>query len=117
MGEAPSTTPETRAERAPGGKRPPGLSDELAAEIARLDPAQAEMFVEVLALTMRKRRIMLLGYLAVIVVMLVGQIPALLYWAAREPGELRGWAFLVPPAIAGVILVVAGRLSRTLKPR
>jgi hypothetical protein len=104
------------------GTLPPPTPDgaaadvDLDAEIAKLDPAQKEMFVKALALSLRKRRMLLVGYLVAIVVMFFGQIPALMYWAARAPGEFRGWAFLVPPALAGVVLVHTGRRVRRLKP-
>jgi hypothetical protein len=90
---------------------------DLAAELAKLDPEQAQMFAAALELAMRKRRIMLLGLLLSIVVVGFGEFGALLFWVAREPGTFVGWVFLVPLAVAGVILVATGKLARRARPR
>jgi hypothetical protein len=90
---------------------------DIASELAKLDPAQAALFVQALELTMRKRRWMLLGYLAAMFAVLIGQVLALLVWANRTPGTFVGWVFLVPLALAGGILVATSSVVRRLKPR
>jgi hypothetical protein len=90
---------------------------EIGAKLAELDPAQAALFIQALELTMRKRRAMLMGYLIVLVVIIVGQLAAVVVWAALGPGGFRGWVFLVPIAAAGLVLLTFGRLVRRLQPR
>lgn len=81
-----------------------------------LTPEQAQMFVAALELAMKKRRLMLIGYLAAAFAVLIGGILALTLYANREPGQFVGWVFLVPFAAAGLFLYVFGRLARRLTP-
>lgn len=89
---------------------------DIAAELDKLPPEQVEMFIRALSLAMKKRRVMLVGYLAAMLSVLLGQIFALMIWADREPGTFIGWIFLVPLAAAGLILVGTARVVRRLKP-
>lgn len=82
-----------------------------------LSPEQAEMFVQALELALRKRRVMLLGYLATILALVIGMLFAFWIYGNREPGGFVGWAFLIPLLAAGVCLLGFGRLARTLKPK
>jgi hypothetical protein len=90
---------------------------DIKAELDKLAPEQVEMFVRALELAMRKRRIMLFGYLTTLLAVVAGQLGAVLIWANREPGTFIGWIFLVPIALAGLILVGTARLVRRIKPR
>lgn len=84
--------------------------------LAGLTTEETEMFLAALELTMRKRRVQLLGYLATLLCLLVGSAWAFWMYGNREPGEFMGWAFLIPPAAAGLSLWGFGKLSRSLKP-
>lgn len=84
--------------------------------LANLTTEEAEMFLAALELTMRKRRVQLLGYLAALLVIVVGIAWAFWIYGNREPGEFVGWAFLVPPAAGGLALYAFGKISKSLKP-
>ena len=88
-----------------------------APDLADLDPEKAAIVLAALELALRRRRGMLIGYLAALLVVAFGQIAALLVWATREPGAFIAWIFLVPLAVAGIILTVTARVVRGLKPR
>jgi hypothetical protein len=77
-----------------------------------LTPEQADMFLRALELTMRKRRMMLLGYLAAAFAMVLGTVWSLYMYGTHEPGTFIGWVFLIPFAVAGSCLYIFGKLSR-----
>jgi hypothetical protein len=95
--------------------QPPGQGDEQAP--IELTAEQAAMFVKALNLAMRKRRIMLLGYFATLLALVLGQIAALIVWANRTPGTFVGWMFLIPLALAGACLWGFGRWAKAIKPK
>lgn len=84
--------------------------------LANLTTEEAEMFLSALELTMRKRRVQLLGYLAALFCLVVGLGWAFWMYGRRDPGDFMGWAFLIPPAAAGLALYGFGKLARSLKP-
>jgi hypothetical protein len=84
--------------------------------LANLTTEEAEMFLAALELTMRKRRVQLLGYLATLVLLLFGILWAFWMYGNRDPDQFIGWVFLIPPAAAGLSLYLFGRMSRSLKP-
>jgi len=86
--------------------------DSLEEAIAKLTPEQAEMFMNALTLTMKKRRLMLLGTLMALLVLIVGTVLAFIAFANREPGSFRIWVFLVPFAGAGCSMWFFGRLAK-----
>lgn len=89
---------------------------ELARKIEELTPEQAELFVRALELAMRKRRVLMIGYLATAISLVLGWLWALyIYGKTVGSGEFMAWVFLVPPAIAAVVLVTFGRISRRLR--
>ena len=89
---------------------------ELARKLQELTPEQAELFVRALHLAMKKRRILLVGYIAAAISMLLGWLWALyIYGNTRESGDFMAWLFLIPPALAGIILVTFGRISRGVR--
>jgi hypothetical protein len=85
-------------------------------QLEQLTPEQAEMFLEVLELTMKKRRIMLAGYAAALLAMLGGMMWALYMYGTREYGTFVGWVFFVPFLLVGAILWSFGRWSKSVKP-
>jgi hypothetical protein len=109
-----------RADTAAGAPRPPAPITEGDAELARkleeLTPEQAEMFVRALHLAMRKRRVLLVGYLATAISLVLGWLWALyIFGKTSGSGDFMAWVFLIPPAIAAIMLVLFGRISRGLR--
>ncbi len=86
--------------------------DSLEEAIAKLTPEQAEMFMKALTLTMKKRRLMLIGTLMALLVLVVGTVLAFIAFANREPGSFKIWVFLVPFAGAGFSMWFFGRLAK-----
>lgn len=85
--------------------------------LAKLTPEQTEMFMQALDMTMRKRRLMLLGNLLALLCMVGGMLLAFIAFSKREPGTFTGWVFLVPFASAGMCMWFFGRLARTVRSR
>lgn len=79
-----------------------GSEQDLAAAISQLTPGEAEMFLHKLEAALRKRKIMLSGYLVAIVSWLVAMVLAIVYFGTASGFVV--WVFLVPFAIVGVIL-------------
>lgn len=74
------------------------------------------MFVRALALAMRKRRVLIVGYLATAISLILGLLWALyIYGKTRGSGEFMVWVFLVPLALGAICLITFGRISRSLK--
>ena len=82
--------------------------------LAELTPEQAELFVRALELAIKKRRILLFGYLSALFAIVVGMVWALYFFGSREPGTFVGWVFLVPILVAGFLFVGFGRLARSI---
>jgi hypothetical protein len=81
--------------------------EELARAVEKLDPEQAAYFLFKLELAIRKRKIMIGGYLAAMAVWLVGMVFALVYYGSHA--GFTGWAFLAPFAAVGAVLWAFGR--------
>lgn len=107
------------ASAASGASAPAPITEadaELARKLAELTPEEADMFVRALHLAMRKRRVLMAGYLATALSLVLGWLWALyIYGKTHGSGEFMAWVFLVPPAMAAVILVTFGRISRRLR--
>ena len=88
---------------------------ELQKALDQLTPEQAEMFVQALELTMKKRRIMLLGYLLAVLAIVIGFGWALYMYGTHEYGTFFGWVFLIPFAIAGATFILFGKIARRMK--
>ena len=80
--------------------------------IANLSPEQQAMFMRALSLTMRKRRLMLVGNLSALLILIIGMFFAFVAYANREPGTFAGWVFLVPFGSAGFVLWLFGKLAK-----
>jgi hypothetical protein len=114
------TASTSRGAEPSGRSRPPEPVTKADAELARkleeLTPEQAEMFVRALHLAMRKRRVLLAGYLVTAISLVLGWLWALyIHGKTSGSGEFMAWVFLVPPAIAAIVLVTFGRISRRLR--
>ena len=86
-----------------------GSEEDLAKLIGELKPEEAEFFLKKLEAALRKRKIMLSGYIVAMVAWVVGMVCALAYFGIAS--GFTGWVFLVPFLIVGVILWVFGTLA------
>jgi hypothetical protein len=84
-----------------------GPGDELVKAVAQLSPEEAEFFLRKLEAALRKRKIMLSGYIVAMVAWLVGMVCAIAYFGIST--GFVGWVFLVPFGIVGGILWVFGK--------
>ena len=80
--------------------------------IGKLTPEQTELFMRALTLTMRKRRLMLVGNLVALLLLVIGLLFAFVAYANRSPGAFTGWVFLVPFGSAGFSLWFFGFLAK-----
>lgn len=94
------------------GLEPAIDGDSLEEAIAKLTPEQAEMFMKALSLTMKKRRLMLIGTLLSLFVLIAGTIWAFVAFGNREPGSFKLWVFLVPFGGAGFCMWLFGILAK-----
>jgi hypothetical protein len=89
---------------------------ELARKLEELTPEQAELFVRALELAMRKRRVLIAGYIAAALSLVLGWLWALyIFGKTTGSGQFMAWVFLVPPLLAAIVLVTFGRISRRLR--
>lgn len=88
---------------------------ELEAALDKLSPQEAEMFVRALELTMKKRRIMMFGYLSAALLMVIGFLWAFYMYGTHDQHKFIGWVFLVPFTIAGISFIVFGRIAKGIK--
>jgi len=86
-----------------------GSQEDLAELIGKLNPAEADFFLKKLEAALRKRKIMLSGYIVAMVAWVVGMVCALAYFGMAS--GFTGWVFLAPFLIVGVILWVFGTLA------
>lgn len=103
MAKKPSEDP--LVERAFGS----GSQEDLAKLIGELDPVEADYFLKKLEAALRKRKIMLSGYIVAIVAWLVGMVCAIAYFGLASGFTM--WVFLVPFLIVGGVLWVFGTLA------
>lgn len=93
----------------------PARQDELAKAIEKLSPEEAAFFLFKLESSIRKRKIMLTGYLVALIVWLIGMFFALAYYGLAT--GFVGWVFLMPFALVGVILFVFGKWANAVGAR
>jgi hypothetical protein len=87
----------------------PKQQDVVARAIEQLSPDEAQYFLDKLEAAIRKRKIQLGGYLAAMLVWLVGMVFALFYYGAAPEGTFVGWVFIIPFAAVGLVLVLFGK--------
>ena len=80
---------------------------ELAQAIEQLNPEEAAFFLEKLERAIRKRKLMITGYLVAMVVWLVGMVFALAYYGMST--GFVGWVFLAPFGLVGLVLYGFGK--------
>jgi hypothetical protein len=83
--------------------------EELARAIQQLDPDEAAFFLAKLEAAVRKRKIQITGYLAAMLIWVIGMFFALVYFGTYD--GFTGWVFLVPFLLVGVTLYAFGRWS------
>ena len=81
---------------------------ELAQAIEKLNPEEAQFFLEKLERAIRKRKIMITGYLAAMLVWVLGMVGGLIYYGMASSGFV-GWVFLLPFLFVGVVLYAFGK--------
>jgi hypothetical protein len=80
---------------------------ELARAIEQLNPDEAQFFLEKLERAIKKRKIQITGYLAAMLVWVIGMMFALVYFGMHD--GFVGWVFLAPFGVVGVVLYVFGK--------
>jgi hypothetical protein len=81
--------------------------EELARAIKDLNADEAQFFLEKLERAIRKRKIQITGYLAAMLVWVVGMMFALAYYGMAD--GFVGWVFVAPFGGVGLILYGFGR--------
>ena len=83
--------------------------------IADLSPEEAKLFAQMLSLALRKRRWLLLGYLLALIAVLFGMVTALWVYGTYGRDHFVGWVFVIPPALAGLVMWLIGRHVKRLE--
>jgi len=104
--------------KSPAGDKPgdlaqrledPAFRQQIEQAISNMPPEKAAQLVEMLEVSLRRRKIELVGYLAAAAVLLLGMIGALYYYGSSDRGDFVGWVFLLPLGLAGGIMMLVGR--------
>ena len=88
------------------------VDEDFQEKLKNLTEEEAAMFVRALELAISRRRNMLIGYVLSLIAVILGMVWALYMYGTRAPGSFRLWVFLVPPTLAGIILITFGKLTR-----
>jgi hypothetical protein len=83
--------------------------------MAELSQEQIDKLVAAIEKVERKRKILLGGYLAALVVLVVGQVLAFWVYGTSAPGSFMGWVFLVPFTAVGIVFWLFGRWARSVR--
>ena len=94
----------------------PAFQSEIEQAIRELPPERAAELVAMLEASVRRRKIELYGYLLAAVVVIVGMLGALLIMGSVEDGTFIGWIFLIPLALAGLVMTVIGKRAKAGAP-
>lgn len=94
----------------------PAFQSEIEQAIRELPPDRAAELVAMLEASVRRRKIELYGYLLAAVVVIVGMLGALLIMGSVKDGTFIGWLFLIPLALAGLVMTVVGRRAKAGAP-
>jgi len=85
---------------------------ELARAIEKLNPQEAAFFLWKLEMSIRKRKIQIMGYLVAMLTWVAGMMFALIWYGTHD--GFVGWAFLLPFLLVGVILFLFGKWSEAV---
>jgi hypothetical protein len=80
--------------------------------IGELSQQEAEMFLTLLEAALKKRKILLFGYITALLCLVLGTMFALYMYGSREDGEFVAWAWLVPFCGCGITLWAFGRWAK-----
>ena len=94
----------------------PAFRAQIEEAVASMPPEKAAELVAMLEQSLRRRKIELVGYLAAAVLMLVGMVLSLWFYGASDGDSFMAWIFLVPLALAGLVMWAVGRWSRKHAP-
>lgn len=89
--------------------------DEIEAQLSELNPEEAAMFLRILTITLKRRRIQMLGYICALIAVVGGLVLSMWVWGNRKPGEFVGWVFILPPGAAALCIWLFGRWSNRIK--
>ncbi|HSD86706.1 MAG TPA: hypothetical protein VLB44_04300 [Kofleriaceae bacterium] len=81
--------------------------EELARAVEKLTPEEAAFFLWKLEMSIRKRKLQIVGYLVAMLTWVAGMLFALIWYGTHD--GFVGWAFLLPFALVGLILWAFGR--------
>ena len=90
----------------------PAFRERIEQAIGALPPEKAAELVALLEASIRRRKIELVGYLAAAVVLLLGMVIAIYAYGAAAQGRFVGWVFILPLALAGLVMIAVGRAAR-----
>jgi|GEM_PF-3448779 len=90
----------------------PEFRERVEAAVANLPPDKAAELVALLEASIRRRKIELVGYLAAAGVLLVGMVIAIYAYGTAREGRFVGWVFMIPLALAGVVMILVGRAAK-----
>jgi hypothetical protein len=89
--------------------------DELARAVEQLSPDEAAFFLWTLETALRKRKIQLMGYLAAMLVWVLGMMVALVIYGLST--GFVGYVFIAPFGVVGLVLYVFGRWANRVGAR
>ncbi len=89
----------------------PAFRSQIEEGIRNMPPEKAAELVQMLEASLRRRRIELYGYIGAAVALLLGMVVALYIYGASDHGNFMSWIFLVPMALAGLVMWLVGRWS------
>ena len=90
-------------------------SEQIKEQVSDLNPEEAAIFLRIMELTLKRRRIQLLGYVCAMFAVLIGMITALYIWSQRDPGQFIGYVFFMPVAGGALSIWLFGRWSNRIK--
>ena len=85
---------------------------ELARAIEKLNPDEAQFFLEKLECAIKKRKVQITGYLVAIGVWVTAMIFGLAYYGTHD--GFTGWVFLLPFALVGLVLWIFGMVATNI---
>lgn len=94
----------------------PAFQADIEKAVRELPPERAAELVAMLEASMRRRKLELLGYLAAAAIVVVGMVGALIVMGSGEGGTFLGWVFLIPLALAGLVMWLVGKKARASQP-
>jgi peptidoglycan/LPS O-acetylase OafA/YrhL len=93
----------------------PAFRAQIEQAVAAMPPERAAELVHMLEQSLHRRKIEMIGYLAAAIVLLIGMVVALYVFGTSGGSSFIGWVFLVPLALAGLVMIVVGRVARSTK--